>query len=239
MARHFIAQMIDHTILHANATQKDIQQVCLEAKRYHFAAVCTHSFWTAHAASLLEDSPVRVAAVAGFPFGAQPFEVKLEEVGHCIRAGAHEVDVVLNVGSFLSGDESYIRQELAAITGLCRERSPVVSVKAILETAYLSPTQIDRMVYLAAEAGISFVKTSTGFAPRGASLEDIETMRTAIARHCKSPHALQIKASGGIRTLAEVTQFLEAGATRIGTSAGMSIMRELTAEETPAHTAGV
>ena len=237
MARYFIAQLIDHTLLGANTTEADIKKLCIEAQRHQFAAVCTTSFWTSYSASLLKDSSVKVASVVGFPFGAQPIEVKLEEARHCIRYGAHELDVVLNIGSFLSGDESYVQQELAEIGRICRKQTPTVVVKAILETAYLSPEQIDRLVYLAAEAKTPFLKTSTGFGPRGASLEDMAHLQTAIAKYSTTPHDLQIKASGGIRTHAELTRFIEAGATRIGTSAGISIMQELAGQE-PASLGG-
>lgn len=232
MPRHFIAQMIDHTLLQANATERDIKNLCLEAERYQFAAVCTNSFWTGYASSLLRRASVKVASVIGFPLGCQSLGVKLAEAEHSLRAGAHELDLVLNIGSFLSGDESYVREELACFSEMRQKQSRALVVKVILETGYLNLVQLDRLVELVAGSKLDFVKTSTGFGPRGASIEDMKNLMASIQKYSR-PSALHIKASGGIRSYREVSAFLEAGATRIGTSSGVAIMRELSEESHP------
>lgn len=214
-----IAKMIDHTVLKANTTDQQIKQLCEEAVKYGFASVCINPGFVPLAAQLLTGSPVKICTVIGFPLGANTPEAKLFEAVNALQLGAVELDYVLNVSQVLNGRLDLIEQEMKLFAGLrARDCSPEV-IKVILETCYLSDEQIIQVCELAKKTGLDFVKTSTGFGPAGAAVEHVRLMRRIVGP------ALGVKASGGIRTYEEATAMIEAGATRIGTSAGVEIIK--------------
>ena len=214
-----LAKMIDHTLLKPTATRSDIEALCEEARLLDVATVCINPCWVPIAAKQLSGSSVKVITVVGFPLGSTTTAQKAEEARTAVTDGASEIDMVLNVGAFLSGDEAAVRLDVKSVV----EASGVAPVKVILETAYLSQEQIYQATQWCAAEGAAFVKTSTGFASRGASLEDIKTMKQALA-DAKATDRVQIKASGGIRDFAAAMSMVDAGATRIGASASAAIL---------------
>jgi deoxyribose-phosphate aldolase len=210
-----IAAFIDHTLLRADATATDIERLCGEACEFSFCAVCINGAWVRHACHLLAGSGVKVAAVAGFPLGAMSIDIKCFETETAVNEGAHEIDVVLNVGRLKQGDNAYVLRELCEVVKAADERT----VKVILETCLLNNEEKIRACRLAVDSGARFVKTSTGFNSGGATVEDIALMRETVGSE------FGIKASGGIRDTATALAMIEAGATRIGTSAGVAIVR--------------
>ena len=217
-----VAAFIDHTLLKPEATRDDIGRLCAEAREFGFATVCVNPYWVKLAATTLDGSPVRIATVAGFPLGANKTPTKILEAEQALRDGATEIDMVLNIGALRSGDREYVRNEIARVGLVAHAQSALL--KIILETCLLTDEQKNVASRLAAEAGADFVKTSTGFAKSGATQSDIRLMREAVGPK------LGVKASGGIRTLAELRAMIAAGANRIGTSSGVSILRELEPE---------
>lgn len=213
-----IASTIEHTLLRADATKEDIAQLCQEARTHGFHGVCVHGSRVVLAASILEDSPVRVVSVAGFPSGATDSDVKRFETETLIDLGAQEIDVVINIGRLKDGDDRYILRELRDVV----EAAEVVPVKVILETCLLTNDEKRRACSLAVEAGAKFVKTSTGFSHHGATVEDVRQLKEWVGP------SIGIKASGGIRDLETVRDMLNAGAIRIGTSSGVAIVSSLT-----------
>jgi len=220
-----LAARIDHTLLAATATTAAIEGLCAEAREHGLFAVCVNGVHVARCRARLAGSPVRVASVIGFPLGANATAAKLHEAGCALEDGAVELDLVLQIGALLEGDEMRVAQELAAVVALARPARALV--KTILETGHLSSAQITRACRLAEEAGADLVKTSTGFGPRGASLEDVRLMHAAVGGR------LGIKAAGGIRTRALALELLAAGATRLGSSASLAILRPESPEESP------
>lgn len=212
---HAIAAMIDHTLLRADATAAEIDRLVREAHAATFAAVCINPAWVARAHAHRRDSAVRVCTVVGFPLGASSSAVKALEARDAIEAGADELDMVLAIGAFLGGDRTYVAREITQLARICRTDG--VILKVILETGTLTDEQITDAARIAVDSGADFVKTSTGFGPRGASVHDVTLLRNAVGPD------IGIKASGGIRTRDEAQQMLDAGATRIGTSAGLHI----------------
>jgi len=212
-----LAAAIDHTLLSPGATPAAIERLCEEARGNRFHAVCVQGVHVARCARALLGSSVRVAGVVGFPLGGSATRVKVHEAACALEDGARELDVVVQLGHLLAGDERFVVADLAAVVQ--EARSVGALVKAILETGLLTQEQLTRACLLAREAGVDFVKTSTGFGPRGASLEDVACMRAAVGGE------LGIKASGGIRTHAFACALLAAGATRLGTSASLAILR--------------
>ncbi|WP_424357950.1 deoxyribose-phosphate aldolase [Methanocella sp. MCL-LM] len=210
-----IAGLIDHTLLRPDATESDIEKLCEEAVQYGFASVCTASCWTALARQYLDSkkSPVKVCTVVGFPFGSCLSDAKLEETWDAVEAGADEIDMVINVGYLRSGLLEKFEKDIREV----RMASGSAAVKVIIETCYLTDEQKVLAARTAKKCGAAFVKTSTGYGPAGAKLEDVRLIREAV------PDIL-IKASGGIRTYDQVKAFTEAGASRIGTSSGPAIM---------------
>jgi deoxyribose-phosphate aldolase len=206
--------MIDHTLLKPEATPADIERLCGEAKAHRFAAVCVNPVYVKLAASCLEGSGVMVATVAGFPLGAVTTATKALEARGAIGDGASEVDMVMAIGLFKGGDLKTCGDDIAAVVRACEGRA----VKVILETSLLSPEEIAKASKIAADNGAHFVKTSTGFGSRGASIEDLRIMKEAVGERCR------IKASGGIRTREQAIAMIEAGASRLGTSAGVTIV---------------
>jgi deoxyribose-phosphate aldolase len=206
--------MIDHTELKPNATDERIRELCKEAIKYHFGAVCVNSSNVDTAVETLEGRDTEICSVVGFPLGAMATEAKAYEAGVAVRSGATEIDMVMNIGAFKSGKDRYVVEDIRAVVEAA-EGNPV---KVILETGYLSEDEIRRACTLAEEAGAHFVKTSTGFGPRGASVVDVLIMNEAVGGR------LGIKAAGGIGTLEDAKAMVEAGATRIGASRGKTIL---------------
>jgi deoxyribose-phosphate aldolase len=221
-----IARIIDHTLLRADATHDDIAKLCREARQYNFASVCINPYWVPLAAAELARSNVKVCTVVGFPLGATSTEAKVAETEAAIRAGAQEIDMVQNVGALRSGDQDAVQRDIAAVVEAAHRAGAIV--KVILETALLDDNQKVLASKLAKTANADFVKTSTGFGPSGATVHDVELMRSAVGPR------MGVKASGGIRTLDDVKNMVDAGATRIGASAGVKIV-EATAQTEPAR----
>jgi deoxyribose-phosphate aldolase len=213
-----IARYIDHTLLKADATRAQITQLCREAREYRFAAVCVNPTNVRLCADLLEDSGVAVASVAGFPLGATPPEVKAYEARQAIQDGATEIDMVINIGALKDGDYDLVKRDIAAVVRVCHDSDAIC--KVIIEAALLSEQEKAKVCELAQEAGADYVKTSTGFGPSGATTADV-----ALMRHVVGP-GMGVKAAGGIRSLADAQAMIEAGASRIGTSAGTKIVQE-------------
>ena len=208
---------IDHTLLKADATEKDIKKLCKEAKEYEFFSVCVNPCFVKYAKKCLKGSNVKVCTVIGFPLGASTSKTKLFEAKRAIVEGVDEIDVVINIGKFKEKKYAYVGKELAKIVDLCNKK---VLVKVIIETCYLTKEEILKACELVYECGVDYVKTSTGYGSAGAEIETVKMMR----EYCKDK--LKIKASGGIKTLKQVEDFILAGAERIGTSSGVSIANE-------------
>jgi deoxyribose-phosphate aldolase len=211
-----IAALIDHTILKPEATRNDVVKICREAREYRFASVCVNPYWVPLVKAELSGSPVKVCTVVGFPLGATSTEAKVCETAGALRAGAQEIDMVINVGALRSGDTDAVRSDIQAVVKVAHEAGAIV--KTILETALLDDTQKTVASQLAKAAGADFVKTSTGFSTSGATAHDIALMRAAVGP------GMGVKASGGIRTLQDVQAMTAAGATRIGASASVKIV---------------
>jgi deoxyribose-phosphate aldolase len=211
-----IAKLIDHTLLRPEATRADILQLCRESIEYHFASVCVNAYWVPLAASQLAGSDVKVCTVVGFPLGATSTEAKVGETEAALRAGAQEIDMVLNIGALRGDDDRAVEEEIALVAAASHRGGSIV--KVILETCLLSDDQKIAACMLAKMAGADFVKTSTGFGSSGATVHDVELMRRAVGPD------LGVKASGGIRTLDDLLKMLAAGATRIGASASVKIV---------------
>lgn len=209
-----LASYIDHTLLKAESTEEEIRQLCTEAIQYDFAAVCVNPYWVELAADVLRSSDVEVATVVGFPLGATTTFAKVAETRDALANGATEIDMVLNVGALKSGDEAMVREDIALVVQVAQQ----AKVKVIIETGLLTETEKRLACRLAKEAGAHFVKTSTGFGPGGATVADIQLMREVVGEE------MGIKASGGVRDRAVAEAMIEAGATRIGASAGIEII---------------
>jgi deoxyribose-phosphate aldolase len=214
-----IARLIDHTLLKPEASREDIQRLCEEAIDYGFASVCVNPWNVSQAAELVRGTEVRVCAVVGFPLGATLPIVKEFEAGEALKAGAQEIDMVINVGALKSGQEALAEADIRGVADASHRAGALC--KVILETALLTREEKVRGSLLAKKAGADFVKTSTGFGPGGATVEDVRLIRETIGS------GTGIKAAGGVRTLEEVRKMVEAGATRIGTSSGVKIIEQL------------
>jgi deoxyribose-phosphate aldolase len=213
-----IAHMIDHTLLKPDASQDQIAQLCYEARKYGFAAVCVNPANVKLAAQLLKGSPVAVCTVVGFPLGAIPPEVKAYEAQQAIEDGATEIDMVINVGALKSKDYELVQRDIATVVRTCHNNGAIC--KVIIEAALLTDEEKIKACQLAKAAGADYVKTSTGFGPGGATVEDVALMRRVVGPE------MGIKAAGGIRTFEAAKQMIKAGATRIGASAGVKIVQE-------------
>jgi deoxyribose-phosphate aldolase len=211
-----IAALIDHTLLKPEATAADIRRVCAEAREYGFAAVCVNPYWVRLVAGELAGSAVKACAVAGFPLGANTTNIKVAETAELIRTGAQEIDMALNVGELRGGNYDAVRDEIMAVVEMAHAYRAIV--KVILETALLNSEQKVKACLLAKEAGADFVKTSTGFGPGGATVEDVALMRQTVGP------GMGVKASGGVRTLEDVKKMVAAGANRVGASASVKII---------------
>jgi len=211
-----VASFIDHTILKPEATRADVVKVCREARQYQFASVCVNPYWVPLVRAELHGSPVKVCTVVGFPLGATTTEAKVAETGSALRAGAQEIDMVINVGALRSGDHEAVKLDIQEVVKVAHAAGAIV--KVILETALLDDNQKAVACTLAKLAGADFVKTSTGFGPSGATAHDVALMRQVVGPD------MGVKASGGIRTLADFRAMTAAGATRIGASASVKIV---------------
>lgn len=209
-----LARMIDHTLLKPEATREEVEALCEEARKHHFATVCLNSSWIPLAARLLQGSDVLPIAVVGFPLGAALPEAKAYEAQEAIRHGAREIDTVLPIGALKSGDYRTVVDDLRAVVEAARP----LKVKVILETSKLTDEEKVAACVLAKVAGAAFVKTSTGFGGGGATVEDVALMRRVVGRD------MEVKASGGVRTLDDARKLIAAGADRIGASASVAIV---------------
>ncbi|MEG0527112.1 deoxyribose-phosphate aldolase [Amedibacillus sp. YH-ame6] len=211
---------IDHTLLKADAVYDKIKVLCEEAKEYDFASVCVNGCWVKTCADLLKGSNVMVCTVIGFPLGAMTTAAKAFETKDAIANGASEIDMVLNIGAMKAGNYDLVKEDIAAVVkaadGHC--------VKVILENCLLTKEEIVKACQLCMEAGATFVKTSTGFSTSGATPEDVKLMKDTVKGVCK------VKAAGGVRCYEDMEKMVEAGADRIGTSAGVALMQNKTNE---------
>lgn len=213
-----IARLIDHTLLKPDATPEEIRKLCEEALHYGFASVCVNPWNVPQAAELLRGSGVRVTTVVGFPLGATFPQVKIFEAEEAIKAGAAEIDMVINIGALKSGKTEAVEADIRGVVEACHRRGAIC--KVILETALLTSEEKVRGALAAKSAGADFVKTSTGFGPGGATPEDVRLIRATVGPE------MGVKAAGGVRTLGDLLKLVEAGATRIGSSAGVKIVEE-------------
>lgn len=217
-----IARMIDHTVLKPDTVKSEIETLCKEARVYGFASVCVNPCWVKLCAELLKDSEVKVCTVIGFPLGATSSETKAFETKQAIADGAGEVDMVINIGALKDCDTGTVEHDIRAVTDAADGEA---LVKVIIETSLLTDEEKRQACELAVKAGADFVKTSTGFSGGGATVRDIKLMRDAVGPD------IGVKASGGVRDKESALAMIEAGATRIGASAGVSIVKGLTADE--------
>ncbi len=211
-----IQRFIDHTLLAADATKEKIEKLCKEALEYHFASVCVNSCWVKLASEILSGSDVAVCTVVGFPLGAMDTESKAYEAEKAVADGADEIDMVINIGYLKSGMTSEVLEDIKAV----RKATEGKVLKVIIETCLLSDDEKRTACELSAEAGADFVKTSTGFSTGGATEHDVALMRSVVG------DKLGVKASGGIRDYKKAKAMIDAGANRIGASAGIAIVKE-------------
>jgi deoxyribose-phosphate aldolase len=212
-----IARVIDHSLLRPDATYADIKRLCEEAQQFGFYSICIHPSFIKKAKEFLKGSSVRVTTVIGFPLGMTLTEVKVYEAMHATLIGVDELDIVINIGALKSGDWVTVRKDISDVIMATRG----IIHKTIIETCYLDDNEKKKVVKIALDAGSEFIKTSTGFGPHGARLRDIRLIKSIVG------DTAGIKAAGGIRTPGRVLDMLKAGVTRIGTSAGVQIIRGL------------
>jgi deoxyribose-phosphate aldolase len=213
-----IARMLDHSTLQPFLTEADIRHGAEVALKYHTASMCARPCDVPLMAELLRGSDVKVCTVIGFPHGAHQTQIKVAEAALALDEGCEELDMVINIGRMLAGDEAYVREEIRRIVELAHARGAIV--KVIIETCYLSDAQKKRACELSEEAGADFVKTSTGYGTKGCTIEDLKLMRAAVS------DKVRVKGSGGIRDLDTVLAARAAGASRCGVSATEKIMAE-------------
>ena len=218
MNKFELARYIDHTLLKPDAKEGDIIKLCKEALEYKFASVCVNASHVKLAYSFLQGTEVRVCTVVGFPLGATTKETKAFEASQAIENGAAEIDMVINIGALKSGKHDAVKEDIREVAGVCKDKA---LLKVIIETCLLTDEEKVTACLLSMEAGADFVKTSTGFSVGGATAEDIKLMRRTIGPD------MGVKASGGIRNLESALKMIEAGASRIGASASVSIVNEL------------
>lgn len=215
---HDWASLIDHTLLKPEASEADIRRLCEEAAKYGFASVCVNPAWVKTSAEILKGTGIPVCTVIGFPLGATLPDVKAFEARRVIFNGAREVDMVINIGALKSGDDCAVEDDIRAVASAAHENG--VLCKVIIETALLSDEEKVRACLAARNAGADFVKTSTGFAKGGATVDDVALMRRTVGK------ALGVKASGGVKGIEDAKAMVAAGATRIGASVGVKIAQE-------------
>lgn len=212
-----VVRMIDHTLLKADATKEQISKLVEEAKKYLFASVCVNPTWVNFAAKMLADTPeVKVCTVIGFPLGASTSETKAFETKNAIENGANEIDMVINVAALKDKQDDLVERDITAVVGAAKGKA---LVKVIIETCLLTKEEKIRACEISVKAGADYVKTSTGFSTGGATVEDIRLMRQTVGPE------IGVKASGGVRSREDAIAMVEAGATRIGASSGVSISK--------------
>lgn len=217
-----IASYIDHTVLKPDTIRQDIRKLCNEALEYQFAAVCVPPYYIRTAKEILKDSPVKTATVIGFPFGYSSTASKIQEVKNALEDGAEELDVVHNLAALKNGDWNYLEKEIGACLKPVKEAGK--RIKIIVESGLLNDEELVQCCKLYAGSGVDFIKTSTGYAEKGASVHAVEIMRENL------PGNISIKASGGIRSFSFAKELIEAGANRLGCSASIKILEESKAE---------
>lgn len=210
-----IAKYIDHTVLKATTTTKDVEKLCSEAKEYGFYSVCVNGCFVKECKELLKGSDVNIAAVVGFPLGAMTKTAKVFEAREAIANGANEIDMVINIGKLLEGDTKYVEDEIREI----KEAIGKNVLKVIIETCYLNNEQKMLACELSLNANADFVKTSTGFGTSGATFEDVILMKKMVGNNA------EVKASGGVKSYETAEKYIELGATRLGTSSGIDIIK--------------
>ena len=206
---------IDHTLLKPAAKKDEIIKLCNEAKDYHFASVCVNPTYVPLASKLLKGSDVKVCTVIGFPLGANLLATKISETKQALVEGADEIDMVINIGRLKDKDDEYVEKEIAELKHVCKKNI----LKVIIETCLLTDEEKVRACTLAKKAGADYVKTSTGFSTGGATVDDIKLMRKTVGKE------MGVKASGGVRTKEDALKMIEAGATRIGASSSLEIIK--------------
>ncbi len=216
MNRQQMARAIDHTLLKPEATPGDIERLCREALAHHFAAVCVNAVFVPLAARKLAGSDVAVGTVAGFPLGATSTAIKATEAELAIAKGATEIDMVMAVGLLKAGRDGAVREDITAVAAVCHSQGALL--KVIIEAALLTEAEKVTACHICTQVGVDYVKTSTGFARGGATVEDVALIHQAVGA------AVGVKAAGGIHTYAEALRMIEAGATRIGASRGVEIL---------------
>lgn len=225
-AHQDLAKYIDHTLLKAVATPKDIEKLCAEAKANNFASVCVNTCYVPLAAKLLANSSVKTCCVVGFPLGAMSIASKTQEAINAVKDGANEVDMVVNIGAIKAGDWAYVKSDIESIAQAVRGKA---LLKVIIETCLLTDEEKVKVCTVAKIAGADFVKTSTGFSTGGATVEDIRLMRATVGPD------MGVKASGGVKTYEDAIAMIEAGATRLGSSSGISIVQGASKPDTAGH----
>lgn len=218
MIQRDVVQFIDHTLLRADATEKQIIQLCLEAKEHSFAAVCVNPYFVNLASKLLAGTKVKIATVIGFPLGASTGNVKVYEALEAFKAGADEIDMVINIGALKDNKLDIVQREIEELVAIAKDQGADKIVKVIIETALLNDEEKIKACEVILRAGAHFVKTSTGFSSGGATIQDIKLFKSIVG------DKVLIKASGGIKNYETVLAMLDAGANRIGTSSGLEIV---------------
>ena len=219
LTRAELAKYMDHTLLKAAATAEQIDRVVAEAKHYGTASVCVNGYWVPRVHAALKDTDVKTCAVIGFPLGAMSTETKAQETADAVRAGADEIDMVINIGELKAGNDDAVRADIAAVAEAAHKGG--AHLKVIIECCLLTDEEKVRASKLTVEGGADFVKTSTGFSTHGATVEDVRLMRETVGPD------FGVKAAGGIHSAKEAFAMIEAGATRLGVSASVQILEEV------------
>jgi deoxyribose-phosphate aldolase len=217
-----VAALIDHTLLKPEATRKDIERMCAEGLKYQFASVCANPVFAAQLSQALRHSDVKTCVVVGFPLGANTSAIKLDEARRALDEGAREIDMVIHIGALKAGEDAAVKTEIESLAVASHQSKAIL--KVIIETALLSEEEKIRACRAACDAGADFVKTSTGFSSAGATADDVALMRRVVGP------GIGVKASGGVRTLDDLLKMVEAGASRIGSSNGVTIVQEARAK---------
>jgi len=225
LTKEQLAKTIDFTLLSPTATYKNAQGLCLAAKKYHFATVVINPCYISICKKMLKDSDVKICSVVAYPLGAATVESKVFESKDCIKKGADELDIVVNLGMLKSGNFEYIEKEIQIIVNVIRreqmaEYNKHINIKIVIENGSLTKDEVIKISKIIEESGVDFIKTSSGFGVRGVELDDVRLIREVVTRD------IGVKASGGIKTFKDAQALIDAGATRLGTSSGISIMDE-------------
>ena len=225
LTREQLAKTIDQTLLRPTATVREVQGLCVTAKKNHFAAVVVNPSYISLAKRLLGGSDVKICSVVGYPMGANTIETKVFEAKDNIKKGADELDVVINFGMIKSGNLDYLEREISIIVSVIRreqmaEYNKHINIKIVIEAGALVKDEIIRICKIVGESGSDFIKTATGFGTRGVELDDVRLIREVVTRN------IGVKAAGGIRTFKDAQALVDAGATRLGTSSGLNIIEE-------------